>query len=158
MAFQQPLVPVLPVARELFSKTKLIASKGATQLNPRPSANPGKRTTTDDTIRDRRPRRSSSSGIVPPEVSDPIETVFKIPVTEEPESTSEEFVNNDSGSSHRRGRGRLLSIFGKRIPPGSPHRPNVSVSVVMVDTIPDILQSESGSSDGPLKAPADSHP
>lgn len=27
MAFQQPLVPVLPVARELISKTKWIASK-----------------------------------------------------------------------------------------------------------------------------------
>jgi hypothetical protein len=28
MVFHQPLVPVLPVARELFSKTKWIASKG----------------------------------------------------------------------------------------------------------------------------------
>jgi hypothetical protein len=28
MALHQPLVPVLPVARELFSKTKLLASKG----------------------------------------------------------------------------------------------------------------------------------
>ncbi|EIW82107.1 hypothetical protein CONPUDRAFT_81652 [Coniophora puteana RWD-64-598 SS2] len=34
MAFHQPLVPVLPVARELFSKTKLIASRGASQLDP----------------------------------------------------------------------------------------------------------------------------
>lgn len=28
MAFQQPLIPVLPVARELISKTKWLASKG----------------------------------------------------------------------------------------------------------------------------------
>jgi len=32
MAFHQPLVPVLPVARELLSKTKWIASKGAAHL------------------------------------------------------------------------------------------------------------------------------
>lgn len=32
MAFHQPLVPVLPVARELFSKTKWIASRGATHI------------------------------------------------------------------------------------------------------------------------------
>lgn len=30
VAFHQPLVPVLPVARELFSKTKWIAGKGKT--------------------------------------------------------------------------------------------------------------------------------
>ena len=35
----QPLVPVLPVARELISKTKWIASKGAVQLD---TQNPGK--------------------------------------------------------------------------------------------------------------------
>jgi len=29
MVFHQPLVPILPVARELFSKTKLIASRGS---------------------------------------------------------------------------------------------------------------------------------
>ena len=28
MALHQPLIPVIPVARELFSKTKWIASKG----------------------------------------------------------------------------------------------------------------------------------
>jgi hypothetical protein len=33
MAFQQPLIPVLPVARELFSKTKLIARKGGHMLD-----------------------------------------------------------------------------------------------------------------------------
>lgn len=134
MAFQQPLVPVLPVARELFSKTKLIASKGATQLDPRPSHRG--RITTDDTIRDRRPRRSSSSGIVPPGSSEfPNESVLKLAVTEEPEFIAEESTaNNDSGSSHRRGRARLLSLFGKKISPGSPYRSNVSVLVETMDT------------------------
>jgi hypothetical protein len=31
MVFHQPLIPVLPVARELLSKTKLIASKGSSR-------------------------------------------------------------------------------------------------------------------------------
>lgn len=32
MAFQQPLVPVLPVAREIISKTKWLATKGGKAL------------------------------------------------------------------------------------------------------------------------------
>ncbi|KAL4076077.1 golgi-body localization protein domain-containing protein [Scleroderma citrinum] len=130
MAFHQPFVPVLPVARELFSKTKLIASKGATQLDARPSTYQGKSATADATIRDRRHRKSSSSGVAPPaEASEPIGSVFKMPVTEEPEAI---------GSSHRRGRARLLSMFSKRTSPGSPHRSN----------------SEQRSSDIPSKSPS----
>ncbi|KAF9247308.1 golgi-body localization protein domain-containing protein [Melanogaster broomeanus] len=67
MAFHQPLVPVLPVARELFSKTKLIASKSAVQVDPPSSSHKrfilrGKKRATDATIQEKPQRRSSSSG------------------------------------------------------------------------------------------------
>ncbi|KAG6336850.1 hypothetical protein ID866_2246 [Astraeus odoratus] len=119
MAFQQPLVPVLPVARELFSKTKLIASKSATQLDPRPSSNRitrrGRSTATDDTVREKRPRRSSSSSNV--QSAEPALTgsVIGLPVTEEPETIDEENIVNerDPGNSYPRGRTRLLSVFSR---------------------------------------------
>lgn len=42
MALQQPLVPVLPVARELFSKTQWVASKGKSYLDAQLDGSPRK--------------------------------------------------------------------------------------------------------------------
>ncbi|KAG8218593.1 hypothetical protein J3R82DRAFT_4234 [Butyriboletus roseoflavus] len=69
MAFHQPLVPVLPVARELFSKTKLIPSKNTSQNESRSSSKKfilrGKKNVGEATTRDHASRRSSSSGGAP---------------------------------------------------------------------------------------------
>jgi hypothetical protein len=63
MAFHQPLVPVLPVARELFSKTKWIASKGTEELeyHKPPSKSPHLKASKDIDI-DEDDRHSNPSG------------------------------------------------------------------------------------------------
>ncbi|KIL00625.1 hypothetical protein PAXRUDRAFT_821523 [Paxillus rubicundulus Ve08.2h10] len=119
MAFHQPLVPVLPVARELFSKTKLIASKNAAQADPRPPLNKkftlrGKKTATDTTIREKRPRRlSSSSG---PSVPTPSNNLTGIVLTDEPEASMQDHDNpehDDSRKNCHHRRPRLLSVFNR---------------------------------------------
>ncbi|KAF9226562.1 hypothetical protein BS17DRAFT_728145 [Gyrodon lividus] len=136
MAFHQPLVPVLPVARELFSKTKLIASKSAIQVDPRPSHKKftlrGKRTTTDATIREKRPRRSSSSSGAP-NVHIPSNNLTGIVFTDEPGPLAMDPggpERDDSRKGRQHGRPRLLSVFNRgkgetrspRLPfPGAEH-------------------------------------
>ncbi|KIJ70055.1 hypothetical protein HYDPIDRAFT_121417 [Hydnomerulius pinastri MD-312] len=113
MAFHQPLVPVLPVARELFSKTKLIASKNAPQMDSRPTGNKkltlrGKRTITDATIRETRPRRSSSSGGASGGLS-PNKSLTGTILSDEPESVEQE--PDSTERARHQGRKRLLSVF-----------------------------------------------
>lgn len=120
MAFQQPLIPVLPVARELFSKTKLIASKGATRADSRLSpsintANRSKYTAKDDTVRGKRPRRSSSSTRPGGSEASTI-SMTGLPLSEEGEVTTEQTsvgITRDTSSNNSRGRTRLLSVFSR---------------------------------------------
>lgn len=69
IALHQPLVPVFPVARELFSKTKLTASRSVSQLDSRPSRKilklKPKRIDTNSTPAPARPRTSSSCSTNP---------------------------------------------------------------------------------------------
>ncbi|KAF8845847.1 hypothetical protein BDN67DRAFT_961498 [Paxillus ammoniavirescens] len=119
MAFHQPLVPVLPVARELFSKTKLIASKNAAQADPRPPLNKkftlrGKKTATDTTIREKQPRRSSSSSS--PSVPTPSNNLTGMALTDEPEALVQDYddpVHDDSKKNRHHRRPRLLSVFNR---------------------------------------------
>lgn len=131
MAFQQPLIPVLPVARELFSKTKLIASKGTTRQNSRSSSNvntaSGSRVDArDDTIRVERLRKSSSNTPADGSETSTI-SVIGVPVSGEREANAElntAAIPRDPGSNNARGRTRLLSVFGrsKSVARGSPLR------------------------------------
>ncbi|KAI6105796.1 hypothetical protein F5141DRAFT_1189568 [Pisolithus sp. B1] len=125
MAFQQPLIPVLPVARELFSKTKLIASKGATRQDSRGDARDG-------TIRDEQLRRPWSSAPAEGFEASAI-SVIGLPVSGEREAITEQTtaaIPRDHGSNNARGRTRLLSVFSrsKSAARGSLLRSKVSVS------------------------------
>ncbi|KAI6134945.1 hypothetical protein EV401DRAFT_867980 [Pisolithus croceorrhizus] len=120
MAFQQPLIPVLPVARELFSKTKLIASKGATRQDSRSSSNvnpaSGSRgDARDGTIRDEQLRRPWSSAPAEGFEASAI-SVIGLPVSGEREAITEQTtaaIPRDHGSNNARGRTRLLSVFSR---------------------------------------------
>jgi hypothetical protein len=119
MAFHQPLVPVLPVARELFSKTKLIVSKNAAQADPRPPFNKkltlrGKKTATDTTIREKQSRRSSSSS--GPGAPTPSNILTGMVLTDEPEALVQDYdnpVHDDSKKNRHHRRPRLLSVFNR---------------------------------------------
>jgi len=117
MAFHQPLVPVLPVARELFSKTKLIPSKTASQNDSRPSSKKfilrGKKNVANATIRDHAPRRSSSSGGVPSTIA-LSDSLIGMTLVDEPEVTGlDPPEQEDLGRKRQQGRPRLLSIFAR---------------------------------------------
>ncbi|KAI6047410.1 golgi-body localization protein domain-containing protein [Pisolithus marmoratus] len=134
MALQQPLIPVLPVARELFSKTKLIASKGTTRLDSRssPTVKPvhgSKSTARGDTIRDKRPRGSSSGA--PGEGSETSTISIGLQVSEEGEAITTTAIPRGRGSNNSRGRTRLLSVFSrsKSAVGSSSLSPSVSVSM-----------------------------
>ncbi|KAF8556963.1 hypothetical protein OG21DRAFT_1435884 [Imleria badia] len=116
MAFHQPLVPVLPVARELFSKTKLIPSKNASQNDPRPSSKKfilrGKKNVANATIRDDAPRRSSSSGGAPsaPDLGNSLTGTL----VNEPEATGLDQPEQEyPGRKRPQARPRLLSMFAR---------------------------------------------
>jgi len=114
MAFHQPLVPVLPVARELFSKTKLIPSKNALQNDSRPSSKKvilrGKKTTADATIRVQ--RRSSSSGDAPSAFALGNDILMSA-LTGEPESVGARVLEQGLGGKRQQGRPRLLGVFSR---------------------------------------------
>ncbi|KAG1892357.1 golgi-body localization protein domain-containing protein, partial [Suillus subluteus] len=111
IALHQPLVPVFPVARELFSKTKLTASKSVSQLDPRPPRKilklKPKRTDTNSTAAPARPGTSSSCGANP-------SRFVGMSLTDEPtdmdESTPAPTVPDISRPSSR---ARLLSVFSR---------------------------------------------
>lgn len=116
MAFHQPLVPVLPVARELFSKTKLIPSKNTSQNDPQPSSKKfilrGKKNVTDATIRDHAPRRSSSSGGAPGSTLVLSNTLTDMALVDEPETAElDPPEQEDLGRKRQQRRPRLLSVF-----------------------------------------------
>lgn len=122
----QPLVPVLPVARELISKTKWIASKGAAQIDAHvPSRTPRLLLTKDDTegSSDRPRKRSQStpghrrlrkksirgSEMPPPLIASDI-------ITAEPEPIAVDDIQDGHSDDERearapRSRSRMLNIF-----------------------------------------------
>ncbi|KAF5344064.1 hypothetical protein D9758_008855 [Tetrapyrgos nigripes] len=121
MAFHQPLVPVLPVARELISKTKWIALKGTEELeykSPPKSAHPKP---TRNIEKEEEGRRSLSSGemsLAKPRApaypwkkashrTDSPVTLITPSLTTEPESFDEEIVRPPS-------RNRVLSAFRRK--------------------------------------------
>ncbi|KAH7887657.1 golgi-body localization protein domain-containing protein [Phlebopus sp. FC_14] len=118
MAFHQPLVPVLPVARELFSKTKLVAFKGATQLDPRPSIKKPSirrgRTATEDTVRGRPRKLSPSSGALSERHA--ANSMTGTALFDEPEVLEKEPSTSDAGGNRHPTRTRLLSIFNRDKP------------------------------------------
>lgn len=116
MAFHQPLVPVLPVARELFSKTKLIPSKNASQNDSRPSSKKfvlrGKKNVADATIRDHAARRSSLSGGVP-NVLALGNSLTGTALVDEPEAAELDPPEQELGRKRQPSRPKLLSMFAR---------------------------------------------
>ena len=110
MAFHQPLLPVLPVARELFSKTKLIGStKAGTELHakgPPPKLHRARALSTDDDSK----LVASSKGWRRRNPDVQAGTVTALPLTDEP-------VSVDSGNPPQRAtvvrRKRLPGLFNR---------------------------------------------
>ncbi|KAH7914213.1 golgi-body localization protein domain-containing protein [Hygrophoropsis aurantiaca] len=130
MALHQPLVPVLPVARELISKTKWIASKSSTQLEPRATSSKtlrlkSKKESSRTLMQSQRSRTSSpqrrlvsGSAYAPSDAESPEFSVTGTILTDEPESLDQSSVGSDdrrrSGESAMvHTRTRLLSVFGR---------------------------------------------
>ncbi|KAG1768119.1 golgi-body localization protein domain-containing protein [Suillus occidentalis] len=111
IALHQPLVPVFPVARELFSKTKLTASRSVSQLDPRPTRKilklKPKRTDTNSTAAPARPRTSSSCSTNPGRF-------IGMSLTDEPTDMDESTPAPTVPDINRPlSRARLLSVFSR---------------------------------------------
>lgn len=111
IALHQPLVPVFPVARELFSKTKLTASRSVSQLDPRPTRKilklKPKRTDTNSTVAPARPRTSSSCSTNPGRF-------IGMSLTDEPTDMDESTPAPTVPDINRPlSRARLLSVFSR---------------------------------------------
>ncbi|KAF8076499.1 golgi-body localization protein domain-containing protein [Lyophyllum atratum] len=125
MAFQQPLLPVLPVARELISKTKWIpsSSKTATQVDikgPPPRLPRAKVLSIDDDSEltrvqskyTRAKSKSPSRGWLKAshrKLEPPPQTITSLPLTDEPESFGAEVER----PSRPTGRKRMMSLFNR---------------------------------------------
>ncbi|KAF7964514.1 hypothetical protein HWV62_6371, partial [Athelia sp. TMB] len=116
MAFHQPLVPVLPVARELLSKTRWIASKGAAHLEDHAthrmpkllSGTTHSNTTFSDTnltnsSQQRMRNDTLTHSYFPPSKS----TSEPLTLTEEPDNNA----GNEGGSRTTKSRSRVMSLF-----------------------------------------------
>jgi hypothetical protein len=125
MAFHQPLLPVLPVARELISKTKWIASstKTAPQIDakgPPPRLPRAKVLSVDDnskldTVHKPRPKSKSPhrgwrKG-VRRKAEPPLPHITTLPLTDEPESFEVEEEERPTRSASRK---RMMSLFTRR--------------------------------------------
>jgi hypothetical protein len=110
MAFQQPFFEVFPVARELLSKTKRIASKGSTNLELTSSRLVPKQSAKTSVNKDGLSNVRSPS----------------MPLLSEPEPPN----GHDQGSEMERPhRQRVLSIFRRRIPHSRPTDESKKVSI-----------------------------
>lgn len=120
MAFHQPLVPVLPVARELLAKTKWTASsKVQPHDSPLRLLHPSRMLVTDDdqrlnwTLNERKSEISAKSSwrqVLRSNKDSP--KLTSLPLTDEPEAMD---TDQPSGANERRtGRKRVKSLFSKR--------------------------------------------
>ena len=133
MALNQPLVPVLPVARELLSKTKWTASK-APHDHPLRLLNPTILATDDDSRINwihggtlKTVEGSSKHAHRNPFKTKKDFSVFtETPLTAEPELIDVEPQNPDS---HSTGRRRVKSLFGRSSRHSSRSRKNGKVSL-----------------------------
>lgn len=115
MAFHQPLVPVLPVARELISKTKWIASsKGGPDPETEDQLTRAEvRVTKGDTIPSRGntltpPPRRGWSNLLRKKAEPPPIKFTSAPLSVEPES-----LENDGSQDQLSSRTRVLSLFSR---------------------------------------------
>lgn len=108
MAFHQPLLPVLPVARELFSKTKLIPSRGTPQADPSPKVLSIKTLPPDDEDKLPLVRATSIAKGWQKGTKEKPAAVMMLPLTDEPES----FDTESDLQTHPR-RKRLRSLFNR---------------------------------------------
>ena len=134
MALNQPLVPVLPVARELLSKTKWTASK-APHDHPLRLLHPTILATDDDSRLNwihggtlKTIEGSSKHAHRNPFKAKKETTVFtETPLTAEPESIDVEPQGSDF---HPTSRKRVKSLFGRSSRHSSKSRKNEKVSVI----------------------------
>lgn len=121
MAFQQPLVPVLPVARELISKTKW---GGAKPHHNSPGPHKLKRKETAKLLEFLTPHSREKNGAHSEEKdhrTEAPERLFGIPLASEPEPVTAVPVIDKS----KKGRARVLSMFKRQ--QTSPHKVRASV-------------------------------
>lgn len=145
MAFQQPLLPVLPVARELFSKTKWLASstKAVAQIDakgPPPKLSRVRALSTDDDSKLARVNskftrtKSKSPGRGWRKASrrkpEPLPTtITTLPLTDEPESF--EAPVETERPTRSTGRSRMKSLFRRGSSKGGD---SMGVSRICIDT------------------------
>jgi hypothetical protein len=121
MVFQQPLVPVLPVARELISKTKWFASKTPQTNAPQksqpvvekgdgPSALPSKKRSRTHSPHRRRPKVITRPSTPPGGFTIPI-LAMEPGTPDDPEQGDAE--DDPSRTSRPRGRSRILGFFSR---------------------------------------------
>jgi hypothetical protein len=138
MALNQPLVPVLPVARELLSKTRWTASKSGNQPHDHPLRllHPTILATDDDSRLNwihggtLKTIEGSSKHHVhrnPFKTKKDSSVFTETPLTAEPELTDVEPQNSDSHSTSRR---RVKSLFGRSSRHSSKSRKNEMVSLI----------------------------
>ena len=138
MALHQPLVPVLPVARELLSKTKLTASKSSSQLDLRPPRRLKQTTKVDayPAAPSIRPRRSSSS------CNNPSPSIGTSPADESTALDESPTVPDITRTSSR---ARLLSVFNRGR--GVDSTRDVGGSTSDLTVVDFLIQSDSGHQD-----------
>lgn len=126
MAFHQPLIPVIPVARELISKTKWIASsKGSTSSELEgPLPRQPRRIT--GTTEPAPPTRQRTWRRIPlrRKLENPPINITAAPLTVEPASVGDE----EPAANPPRSRHRVMSLFHRSSPRlrQREHSPNVS--------------------------------
>ncbi|KAG5639269.1 hypothetical protein H0H81_004930 [Sphagnurus paluster] len=125
MAFQQPLLPVLPVARELISKTKWIpsSSRVIAQVDtegPPPRLGRARASGDDDSklalvqAKSKSPSRGwRKASRRKPEP--PLPNITALPLTDEPESLE----HSESQPNQSMGRKRVLSLFNRSVSKGN---------------------------------------
>ena len=120
MAFHQPLLPVLPVARELISKTKWIpgSSKAITPFDVTglpPKINRARVLSGDDDSRSKSKSPSRGRRIASSRNLEPTPPITSVPFSDEPESfvQSSSVAEAEKPGRSNTGRKRMLSFFSK---------------------------------------------
>ncbi|KDQ64599.1 hypothetical protein JAAARDRAFT_145519 [Jaapia argillacea MUCL 33604] len=131
LAFQQPLIPVIPVARELFSKTQWIPSKGKSNIEGQESSpnvlirsTPIGSDSRERRTSSRRPRTASPSRRLRTLSHRGPDRVTSGPLTTEPSSLPDRTIalNNSNADERPGSRNRILKVFTRR-----PSRPRPSI-------------------------------